>query len=265
MIILAKISQLMSPREILNILGIVLPASIIIISLSRPSLKNIAQKAGRARLVNSLVMFLAVLLLLAGLVRFFFFPGNGSRPKDPPPQSLDVSKHSEAFNQSIQSLLDAYYGMTEAFVNWDSVGVNKHAADVKGVFNNFNITELVDTTGGKVDSTIYITVLDYFANAQSSNDAIMSLAGLDNKRKAFNDLSDNMRLFFVTVKPEEYKVYWNECPMAFGDNVPGFWLSKTDEVRNPYMGLHHPVYKDEMLKCGGPKDTIFFPADTTRK
>lgn len=252
-------------RNTLEILAIVLPALIIIISFFRPSLKTIAQQAGRAKAVNIFIMFSAIILLLIGTFNYLF-PRSGPRHKGPDPKPLTVSKHSEAFNQSVQSLLDAYYNMSEAFVNWDSAEVNKYAGEVKEVFNDFKIEELVDTTGGKVDSTIYQTVLDPFANARSSNDAILNTAGLDNKRKAFNDLSDNIRQLFVIVQYDANKVYWNECPMAFGDNVPGYWLSKTDEVRNPYMGLYHPDYKDDMLKCGGPKDTInFMPVDTTIK
>ena len=243
----------MSPREILNIVGVVLPASIIIISLFRPSLKTIAQKAGRARTVNFLVMLIAVLMLLAGLVRQFIFPGNGSRQKGPDPKPLHVSKHSEAFNQSVQNLLDAYYNMSEAFVKWDTSGVNRHAITVKEVLANFNIDELKKDAAG-----IYESALDPLANAKTATDAILNTPGIDKKRTSFNDLSDNIRLLFVTVQYDGNKVYWQECPMAFGDGVPGFWLSKTDEVRNPYLGIYHPVYKDEMLQCGGPKDTINF-------
>lgn len=259
-IILAKILHLMSPREILNILGIVLPALIIIISLFRPSLRTMAQKAGRAKLVNFLVMFIAVLLLLAGLVRFFFFPGNGARAKGPDPTPLQVSKHSEAFNKSVDSLLNAYYSMAEAFVNWDSAAVVKDAATIKGVLNNLNIDELkADTTG------IYESALDPLANAKGATDGILNTPGIDNKRRSFNDLSDNIRMLFIVVQYDNNKVYWNECPMAFGEGNSGFWLSKTDQVRNPYLGLHHPVYKDEMLQCGGPRDTInFMKADSLK-
>lgn len=260
MSILAKIFALM--RKTLEILGIILPALIILISLFRPSIKTIQQKAGRASLVNSLVMILAVVLLLAGLVRYFIVPGGGgSRQKGPDPQPLKVSKHSPAFNNSIDSLLDAYYSMSEAFVSWDSAAVLKHAATVKSVLTNLNIDELkADTTG------IYETALDPLANAKSSADGILNTAGLDNKRHSFNDLSDNIRMLFIIVQYDANKVYWNECPMAFGEGNSGFWLSKTDQVRNPYLGLHHPVYKDEMLQCGGPKDTInFMKADTLRK
>jgi hypothetical protein len=249
-------------RKTLDILGIVLPALIILVSLFRPSLKTIAQKAGRAKLVNSLVMLIAVFLLLAGIIKYLFFPGSGgSRHSEPDPVPLAVSKHSEAFNKSVQIMLDAYYNMSEAFVNWDTTKVNKHANELKTALNDLKIEELkVDTTG------IYESALDPLANAKSAIDAILSDTSIANKRTSFNSLSENIRLLFIIVKYDANKVYWQECPMAFGEDRPGNWLSKTDEVRNPYLGLHDPQYKDKMLNCGGPKDTInFMAADSLKK
>ncbi|WP_299898284.1 DUF3347 domain-containing protein [uncultured Aquimarina sp.] len=67
------------------------------------------------------------------------------------------------------------------------------------------------------------------------------------------------RDFFVTLTEETEKiiggatitsgkVYKQFCPMAFGGNG-GYWLSNSDEVRNPYYG-------NEMLICGKVDTTI---------
>jgi hypothetical protein len=61
-----------------------------------------------------------------------------------------------------------------------------------------------------------------------------------------------------TVRYDRSKIYLQECPMAFGDDAAGLWLNNSDEVRNPYLGLHHPKYKDAMVDCGGAKDTLNF-------
>jgi len=29
-------------------------------------------------------------------------------------------------------------------------------------------------------------------------------------------------------------------------------------VRNPYLGTQHPKFKDGMVNCGGPRDTLNF-------
>jgi len=43
-------------------------------------------------------------------------------------------------------------------------------------------------------------------------------------------------------------VYKQYCPMAF-DGKGAFWLSSSEEIRNPYYG-------DKMLKCGRVEETI---------
>jgi hypothetical protein len=46
--------------------------------------------------------------------------------------------------------------------------------------------------------------------------------------------------------------------MAFNDNEAAIWLSKTPQIRNPYLGLHHPRYKSGMIDCGETKDSLRF-------
>ncbi|WP_276503351.1 DUF3347 domain-containing protein [Terrimonas pollutisoli] len=192
-----------------------------------------------------------ILLLLAGYIWYAFKGKKG--PKGPKPVALSVSKHSPAFNQSVQTALDAYYGMSEAFVNWDTAAIATQGNQLKTALDSLKIEELkVDTTG------IYESALDPLSNARNEIANILKEPAIDQKRTALNNLSENLRLLFIVVKYDQGKLYWQECPMAFGEDQPGYWLSKTDEVRNPYLGTKHPKYKDGMLNCGGPKDTINF-------
>jgi hypothetical protein len=206
---------------------------------------------------KNLAIPVILLLLLAGYV-WYSFKGGKKQPRGPKPVALAVSKHSPAFNQSLQSLLDAYYNISEAFVNWDTTSITQKGNELKTALDSLKVEELkVDNTG------IYETALDPLANAKNETANILKELSIDNKRTAFNNLSENLRLLFIVVKYDQAKLYWQECPMAFGDDQPGYWLSKTDAVRNPYMGTSHPKYKDGMLKCGGPKDTINFMVEDT--
>lgn len=67
------------------------------------------------------------------------------------------------------------------------------------------------------------------------------------------------RDFFVTITDEidhiisdanivSGEIYKQYCPMAF-DGSGGYWLSDSEEIRNPYFG-------SQMLKCGSVKETI---------
>jgi hypothetical protein len=206
--------------------------------------------------MKKVLAILGILILaFAGYVWFVYFRGGKKRPKGPKPVAMTVSKHSEPFNQSITAVLDAYYGMTEGFVNWDTTAIAKSGMVLKTALDSVKIEELkVDTTG------IYETALDPLANARAEVNTILSNSNFDTRHTALNNLSENLRLLMIIVKFDREKMYWQECPMAFGEEKPGNWLSKTDEVRNPYLGTKHPDYKDKMLHCGAPKDTINFVA-----
>jgi hypothetical protein len=212
--------------------------------------------------MKRILAILGILILaFIGIIYFVYFRGGKKRPRGPKPVSLAVSKHSAAFNQSVQTMLDDYYAMSEGFVNWDTVIVNKEAGELQAELEKLPIDELkVDTTG------IYESILDPLANAKIATATISADPSIDIKRVAFNALSESLRLIFIVVKYDANKLYWQECPMAFGEEKPGNWLSKTDAVRNPYLGLKHPTYKNSMLECGGPKDTInFMVVDTIGK
>lgn len=204
---------------------------------------------------------LGILLLLFAGYLWYAFKGGKKRPKGPKPVSLAVSKHSPVFNESVQSVLDAYYNLSESFVNWDTVAVSRYGNDLKTALDSLKVDELkIDTTG------IYESVLDPVANAKNETNIIITDPSIDNKRTSFNRLSENLRLIFIIVKYDQAKLYWQECPMAFGEGKSGNWLSNTDAVRNPYLGTKDPKYGNSMLECGGPKDTInFMMADTTGK
>jgi len=241
-------------KKYIDILGIILPALIIILGIVRVFVKN-------TKGVNGLTMLIAVLLLITGLVRYFVFPGSGgSSHSGSKPQPITVSKHSDIFNNSVEALLNAYYQMTEGFVSGDTTAINKAGYELRTALDSLKIDEL------QKDSIIYQTALDPYNNAKIELSSILADPSIDEKRGSLNILSDNLRNLLVIVKYDRAKVYWQECPKAFGEEQPGNWLSKTDEVRNPYQGIKDPIHGDKMLNCGGPKETInFMAADSTKK
>ncbi len=243
-------------KRIIDILGIVLPALIIILGITRVFVKN-------TKGINGLTIFFAILLLMGGAIRILFYPTKGgSNSSGPRPGSLPVSKHSDAFNQSMGDILNAYYKMTEGFVDWDTAIINTSGNELRISLDSLKLDELKkDTTG------IYESALDPLANAKTETASILADPSIAEKRGSLNILSDNLRTLLIAVKYDRAKIYWQECPMAFGEDRPGNWLSKTKEVRNPYHGSKDPQYGDKMLNCGGPKDTIKFdpPTDTLKK
>lgn len=239
-------------KKILDILGIALPVLLIIIGFMRVTGKKTSSgDLPRKRMLNSFTMIIAILLLLVGGLRYTFFgESSHSGSHEPKPEPIAVSKHSDVFNQSFDQVLDAYYKMNEGFVNWDTVAIDKYSQELKGALTNLKIDEL------KQDSMIYLTALDPLDNARRNLDLIIQQPDLSKKRESLNTLSDNLRNLVLTVRYDKQEVYWQECPMAFNDEIPGFWLSPNKDIRNPYLGMHHPKYKATMLECGESKGVI---------
>ncbi|MFV0607181.1 MAG: DUF3347 domain-containing protein [Niabella sp.] len=196
--------------------------------------------------------FLLFLLILAGgfLVYKFYF--KKEKPKGDKPQPIVVSQHSKEFNHAVENILDAYFNMNEGFVNWDSTVVNKEAEKLRQTLKEFNIDEL------KKDSVIYETVLFPLNNAVSAVTNIQTETEWLKKRQGLQDLSDNLRTLLLTIKYDQRIVYWQECPMAFGEGMSGNWLSNKEDVVNPYLGKKDPKYGDGMLNCGKTKMAINF-------
>ncbi|MES1216101.1 MAG: DUF3347 domain-containing protein [Bacteroidota bacterium] len=201
-----------------------------------------------------------IIIVLAGYLWFFVFHSKKQHSDADKPMPLSVSKHSAIFNSSVENVLNAYFSMQEGFVNWDTIVINSSAIVLKQALDSLKIQEL------QKDSAIYLTALDPLANAKIETESIIADPSIEEKRGSLNILSDNLRNLLVIVKYDQQKIYWQECPMAFGDEKPGNWLSKTNKVRNPYLGTKDPIYGSDMLGCGGPKDTInFIPIDTIQK
>jgi hypothetical protein len=204
-------------------------------------------------------LFWIVLVLLAAFLVYKYAFKKDEAAKEAP-KSLAVSAHSEQFNQSVTDVLNSYYALSAAFVNWDSAAVNKAATDVLAAIGNFKADEL------KKDSSIYETALFPLDNSKNSLTAIQQGSTWEEKRRSFQDLSENLRMLLITIKYDQGVVYWQECPMAFGENTIGNWLSAEEKVINPYLGAKDPKYGATMLNCGETKEKINFSVpDTTVK
>lgn len=197
-------------------------------------------------------ILLLTLALIGTLSWYFFVTRKAPKEEGPKQQPLSVSQHSDSFNLAINKVIAAYYTLTNDFVNWDSASVTSHASELKASLEATNFDEL------KKDTVIHQTATTFVESSKGELETILQAGDLTTKRHALNNLSDNMYNLLRTIRYDRSKIYLQECPMAFNENEPGVWLSSSDSVRNPYLGLHHPKYKSGMLECGGAKDTLNF-------
>jgi hypothetical protein len=68
------------------------------------------------------------------------------------------------------------------------------------------------------------------------------------QRVAFDLASQQILILAKSEMLTEGKLYKQYCPMA-KNNEGAFWLSASDQIRNPYFG-------DKMLKCGSVEEVI---------
>ena len=172
----------------------------------------------------------------------------------PEPAQVTKSKHGEAFNRAVDKALQDYYVLSETFVRWDSAKVLSDANRLDSAIKNIKTGETsLDAESAKQ------------ANLQlfRMQDALLSLTGnknLTGRRRDFETLSESFYGFLNAVRYDNKKLYLQECPMAFNDEETAVWLTEkgVDSIRNPYLGLYHPKYKDGMLECGSNKATLDF-------
>ena len=203
-------------------------------------------------------LVLLVVLALAGVLAYYLLYSKKNKPHDESErqQALTVSKHSPAFLNSIESTLKSYYLLSESFVNWDSAAIRLNATNLKTNIANIKFDEL------KKDTAIFETASSYNESLNSDLDIILQQPDITAIRKALNSFSQNFYDLLRSVNYDGSKIFLQECPMAFNDAEPGLWLSNKADIRNPYLGLHHPKYKSGMLECGEIKDSLHFAGVT---
>ena len=172
--------------------------------------------------------------------------GEADKPTAQKPRS---SKFSALFNSSFQSFLDDYYAMSEMFVKWDSAGVTPLAGTMIKEMDNLNFDKKDSIVQSRFSSVKNVLNLELLTIAKPE-------VTLENKRRAFDNFSDTLYDFLRNIEYDAAKIYLHECTMPFNDTGRAVWLSRTDTLRNPYLGLYHPRYGSGMLECGTEESTI---------
>jgi len=200
---------------------------------------------------------LLVVLALAGVLTWWLLETK-KKPKDETPeqQPVAVSKYSPGFINAVDTVMNNYYNLSEAFVNWDSTILPQRTKALQDNLDKVPFDEL------KKDTTIYSTAITYVEGFRNELSSIANQGDITAKRRAFHTFSDNLYNLLRVVKYDGGKIYVQECPMAFNDTETAMWLSKTGDIRNPYLGLHHPKYKSGMLECGEVRDSVAYLAQT---
>jgi hypothetical protein len=193
----------------------------------------------------------AVVVIVA--VWFLFFkPANKTTVSATKSETAAAKNHSPEFDRQIDSLINSYLEMKNAFVEADTSLIKAKTAAFIASADSLNLNELQEK-----DSSIYMAVQQNVSDIKANANPILQENDITEMRHDFSMVSENLYPFLKTVGYEGKKLYWQNCPMAFGDDKPANWLSSTSEINNPYLGKKDPKYKSGMLHCGENMDSIY--------
>lgn len=149
-------------------------------------------------------------------------------------------KVSNVFQKQLNTVFSDYINLKNALVEDNSKEVVNHS---KKLLNN---RSKVDMKLLK-ESNAHNAWMSFEKEIKSSATAISNSLDIKEQRTHFNHLSTNL-INAIEVFGVNEKVYKQFCPMA-NSNKGGFWLSKEEQILNPYFG-------EAMLKCGEVKQVI---------
>jgi hypothetical protein len=165
-------------------------------------------------------------------------------------QPLAQSKNSEAFNGPFNKMLNSYFDLKTALVDWDTAKASASANNLIALAAQVPYDEL------KADTTIIATAKSFSESVVAEAKGVVGENIIEEKRRSFYTLSENLYNLLRTVHYDQQVIYHDKCPMAFNDTEEGYWISNTRAIVNPYLGKKHPHYASGMIGCGSIEDSI---------
>lgn len=199
------------------------------------------------------VLAIVFLIAIVFFAWWLFFKGSGKKGnaeiKEGP---VAVQKHSNLFNDRVTAAINSYMLLKDAFVNADTALARQLASEFVSTVDKIPLDELKND-----DPKILSAAQQQISDIKANSAPIAQGENLNEMRHDFYMVSENMYPFLNTIGYEGQKLYWQNCPMAFGEGQEANWLSYTRQINNPYLGKNHPEFKGSMLHCGEVKDSIF--------
>ncbi len=166
-----------------------------------------------------------------------------SEPTATEPTVKAAYTYSAAFSQSINSTLNVYYSLKDAFVASDAVKVNETGTQLKTLLDSLKLDEVQ-----KNDSLGYSSIYGRPGDVSAEIAGMLGETDIEKKRESFEMISNAFYDMLRVIKPAGVTIYYQYCPMAF-ENKGAYWLSNADSIRNPYFG-------SKMLTCGETKEIL---------
>lgn len=150
-------------------------------------------------------------------------------------KATDKIEFNTTVEKSFQPVIDAYIELKDALTQSDSTLSSTKSESFRKALDAIPVSERAKTH-------------NYWSILHKTSKGINENARLEQQRKQFQILSDNLIAMVRNFDEIESKLFVQFCPMADNNNG-AYWLSKEEQVLNPYFG-------DKMLKCGSVKEII---------
>ncbi len=143
------------------------------------------------------------------------------------------------FNSKVEKLfqpvIDAYINLKDALIQSDVLLTSSKSKAFKKALEEIPVSQREQT-------------YNYWSILHKTSKEINENVSLEHQRKQFQMISDKLIEMVRNFDEVNFKLFVQFCPMA-DDNNGAFWISKEEQVLNPYFG-------DAMLKCGSVKQVI---------
>ena len=139
----------------------------------------------------------------------------------------------------LQMVYANYFALKDALVSSNSALATTKASALSASINKVEMD--------KLDMDVHMVWMKVIENIKADSKSISVTNDLEKQRKIFANLSNEI-YSLMKVSKFDNAVYYQYCPMANGGKGAN-WLSKENEVRNPYYG-------SAMMTCGKTVETI---------
>ncbi len=120
--------------------------------------------------------------------------------------------------------------MKNAFVDADTSEIKIKTAGFIASADSFILDELQEK-----DSSVFMAVQQNISDIKANAKPILEENDITEMRHDFSMVSENLYPFLKTVGYEGEKLYWQNCPMAFGEDKPANWLSTPQKSIIPIL------------------------------
>ena len=158
--------------------------------------------------------------------------------------------HSDAINEKtmvhknqkeshLETVYAAYFELKDALVLTDRKDA---ASSAKKLTTSLNAVKM-----GELQNDVHMVWMKVMQDLKSDAQKIANTENIQEQRGYFDTLSENIYQL-MKVSKTETPTYFQHCPMA-NDGKGANWLSKENQVKNPYYG-------SKMMSCGKTIETI---------